>query len=459
MSARYAPLPTHRSDPDSDGELEAAFDDSDDEDNLSSSESHPLNPSRHHPQSTTPRIAIPGAYDFERVDYDVPPPGSPTRAMVNDFGNSNGLIPSFNTDVDIARSNRLRESWFRRTAVAVLPSHYVERFGLSHHQPGLVGGGSSNDGVFANMMAKPERPLRVPQGDDSIYLAPEEVQKDAPPSYSAAQADAVPPYWETTIHLSSSDNPSAGEMIIDGMTTGSLFSFLWNMLVSVSFQFIGFLLTFLLHTTHSAKLGSRAGLGVTLIQYGFALRNRTDYVGDGMNDSWGGWRGGDSSNPTPSFETAAEADEYFSNHNNTMGGLPDDLKDGISMSDSTTEWASFLMMTVGWFLLLTSVLSFWRVKRWERSILNSSIREPDSAQAEGRNAAIVARLEGAFGLHGISNGSLLRQGFSFSREEPPLEPTPGLDNQVRLAEAHAESARLQDDLRSAGLLFGSDVEL
>jgi len=199
-------------------------------------------------------------------------------------------------------------------------------------------------------------------------------------------------------------------------------------------------------------LGSRAGLGVTLIQYGFALRNRTDYVGDGMNESWGGWRGGDSPNPAPSFETAAEADEYYSNHNNTLGSLPDDLKNGISMSDSTTEWASFLMMTVGWFLLLTSVLSFWRVKRWERSILNSSIREPDSAQAEGRNAAIVARLEDAFGLHGISNGSLLRQGFSFSREEPPLEPTPGLDNQMRLAEAHAQSARLQDDLRSAGLL-------
>lgn len=30
----------------------------------------------------------------------------------------------------------------------------------------------------------------------------------------------------------------------------------------------GFLLTFILHTTHAAKNGSRAGLGITLIQLG-----------------------------------------------------------------------------------------------------------------------------------------------------------------------------------------------
>jgi hypothetical protein len=30
----------------------------------------------------------------------------------------------------------------------------------------------------------------------------------------------------------------------------------------------GFLLTYVLHTTHAAKNGSRAGLGITLIQLG-----------------------------------------------------------------------------------------------------------------------------------------------------------------------------------------------
>jgi hypothetical protein len=168
MSARYAPIPSHRPELDSDNELEAAFDDSDDEDDSNVSETHPLN-RRNALESSPPPVPIPGAYDFERIDYDVPPPGSPTRAMANDFGNSNGLIPSFNTDVDNPQSNSSRNGFLRRTAATILPSYYVDRFGLSqqsqHYRPARpVGGGSSNDGVFANMMAKPERFIRIQQG-------------------------------------------------------------------------------------------------------------------------------------------------------------------------------------------------------------------------------------------------------------------------------------------------------
>jgi hypothetical protein len=127
----------------SDDELDAAFDGSDDEldyddDNAPVSESQPLNPSRSGrtspplpTQNHPPPIAIPGAYDFERVDYDVPPPGSPTRAMANDYGNTNGHVPSFDTDVDFTGARRGgARSWFSRTAANVLPSHYVHRLGL-----------------------------------------------------------------------------------------------------------------------------------------------------------------------------------------------------------------------------------------------------------------------------------------------------------------------------------------
>lgn len=210
-------------------------------------------------------------------------------------------------------------------------------------------------------------PSFVPSdGDDSIYLAPEETQKEAPPSYAAAQADAVPPYWETTtIHLPSGVSASSipGEMIIEGLPTGTLFSFLWNMLVSISFQFVGFLLTFLLHTTHAAKFGSRAGLGVTLIQYGFALRTRMEDVSDGTgygstngsnSPGYPGWRHTDPNNPD--FETAAEADKYHNTHhssrhnhyqmNNGTGISPDDTYVN-PFADSTSEWVSFFLMTVG----------------------------------------------------------------------------------------------------------------
>lgn len=80
--------------------------------------------------------------------------------------------------------------------------------------------------------------MTVQDGDD-IRVVPEDARAEAPPSYQSAQADAVPPYWETTVHAPFSPD-SAGEMIIDNLPTGSLFSFLWNMLVSISFQFVGF---------------------------------------------------------------------------------------------------------------------------------------------------------------------------------------------------------------------------
>ena len=191
------------------------------------------------------------------------------------------------------------------------------------------------------------------EGDDT-YIVPEDSRAEAPPSYSSAQADAVPPYWETTVHAPFSP-ASLGEMIIDTLPTGSLFSFLWNMLVSISFQFVGFLLTYLLHTTHAARMGSRAGLGVTLIQYGFALRGKVDgVVGAEGQDSWSiSWKVGDGLPPAshPTFDTASEAEDFYKGSGN--GTTPFmDSEPGLVMSDATTEWLSFFLMTVGEYSLL-----------------------------------------------------------------------------------------------------------
>jgi hypothetical protein len=150
-------------------------------------------------------------------------------------------------------------------------------------------------------------------------------------------------------------------MIIDHLPTGSLFSFLWNLLISISFQFVGFLLTYLLHTTHAARFGSRAGLGVTLIQYGFALRTRSEEVtnGNGWWDAGGGPYGngnGEQGNvPTkPIFSTKEEAEEYYRNLNITMiDGIPSGTIPGATMDDmsfsneATTDWLSFFLMTIG----------------------------------------------------------------------------------------------------------------
>ena len=176
-----------------------------------------------------------------------------------------------------------------------------------------------------------------------MYLVHEDAREDAPPSYASAQADAVPPYWETTIHAPFAPN-SIGEMVIDSLPTGSLFSFCWNLLVSISFQFVGFLLTYLLHTSHAARFGSRAGLGITLIQYGFALRNRIN-TSDGTVDKksdWNKW-----STDTSSDFNGRQNDHYASNITQSSIGNMTEEQAHVFFQSATTEWLSFLLMTVG----------------------------------------------------------------------------------------------------------------
>lgn len=265
-------------------------------------------------------------------------------------------------------------------------------------------------------------------GDE--FTSAEDSRSEAPPSYASAQADAVPPYWETTVHAPFAPD-SLGEMIIDNLPTGSLFSFLWNMLVSISFQFVGFLLTYLLHTTHAARLGSRAGLGVTLIQYGLALRGRVENGFSG-EDAWAGWDG--TAAPSPSGEY------NYPPGGGTMGSgnatdvpvptLTEEEQAAALMANATTEWLSFFLMTVGmsihslnfdcedselchigWFILLTSLLGFLRVKRWERGILNSQQNTSTTpAEPTTFRFPLFPQVERNFGFSGFERMDLLRRG-------------------------------------------------
>lgn len=72
-------------------------------------------------------------------------------------------------------------------------------------------------------------------------------------------------------------------------------------------------------------------------------------------------------------------------------------------------------MFVGWFVLLTSVLGFYRVKRWERSILASQQRSPPGTAAPTTAApsAPSSSAEDAFAIRGMSRIELLRSGFGF----------------------------------------------
>lgn len=117
------------------------------------------------------------------------------------------------------------------------------------------------------------------------------------------------------------------------MPSGSLFVFGANLFTSFFFQFVGFLLTYLLHTSHAAKFGSRAGLGLTLIQYGFYSRSGSRGNGSGEENEGFGWPlpEPESSDP-PLLSTSPDADA---------------ASEATVIGVTSREWLAFLLMTLG----------------------------------------------------------------------------------------------------------------
>jgi hypothetical protein len=221
----------------------------------------------------------------------------------------------------------------------------------------VVGGAAQvNDGVFANLSAKPR---------------PGEDLEEKPPTYEQAAADATPPYWETTVLSPYSMTGNPDDIFVDGLLVGSLFSFIWNALISLSFQLIGFLLTYLLHTTHAAKHGSRAGLGITLLQYGFQMRYASSI---GSSDPSGAPSG-----PTDGIPDDPNAHDFDPSQVGGPGGPAG------SGGMTTSDWLSYILMIVGWFILIRAVSDFMRARRQEQLIRSS----PD----RGLGVAVVAEGE------------------------------------------------------------------
>jgi hypothetical protein len=153
---------------------------------------------------------------------------------------------------------------------------------------------------------------------------------------------------------------SSDEVYVDGLPVGSVFSFVWNAMISMSFQLVGFLLTYLLHTTHAAKNGSRAGLGLTLVQYGFYMKGGGD--GSGSDGD-----GSDQYVPPPdpnshSFDPNSVGESDSSGGNGAISGI------------TTSEWISYILMIVGWFILIRAVSDFLRARRHEQLVLQSPDR-------------------------------------------------------------------------------------
>ena len=153
-------------------------------------------------------------------------------------------------------------------------------------------------------------------------------------------------------------------MILEGLPIGNLFGLAWNLLVSTSFQFVGFLLTYLLHTTHAAKCGSRAGLGITLVQYGYYLQSAAGkaaaHAGSGKED-----------------KPASDADQL--------------AEDGKTPVSNDSDMLSYILIALGSMIVVSSLFSYWAVYRWGYQLVSTARREQAAREeAEAAEAAAVA---------------------------------------------------------------------
>ncbi|ODQ64224.1 hypothetical protein NADFUDRAFT_83782 [Nadsonia fulvescens var. elongata DSM 6958] len=205
-----------------------------------------------------------------------------------------------------------------------------------------------NDGVFSNITAS----------TDFI-----EKNDDTPPTYDEAAADATPPYWETTIMTSSG---FGDEVFVDGLPVGTPLNFLWNLAISVAFQVVGFLLTYLLHTSHAAKQGSRAGLGFTILQFGYFM-----LLGQSS--------GKENTEVVEEFEPSDPNDFNISSATAHIGGtttIPSSSLEAVDSAYNKDNIIAYGLMLFGALMIVFALLDYYRAIRMERIIR----QEPERPQ-------------------------------------------------------------------------------
>jgi hypothetical protein len=112
----------------------------------------------------------------------------------------------------------------------------------------------------------------------------------------------------------------------------------------------------------------------------------------------------------------------------------------------TSDWL------IGWFLFLSSMLGFWRVKRWERGILRAQPHQDRAVHQEAaeQDLPISFTFPGLFFREGLGLNTARRH----DEEEGGGERfvVQEIDRQRQIAEVRLNDARLQRNLRAAGLI-------
>ncbi|KAI8320832.1 hypothetical protein GQ54DRAFT_200747 [Martensiomyces pterosporus] len=198
---------------------------------------------------------------------------------------------------------------------------------------------NTTDGVFANMSAKPDLYLGY---DDKVPNEPLPTYQDI----YGPQSNAAPAYFEPAV-ISIGDEE---ELLVEGLPVGSVGVFMVNLIVSTAFQIVGYMLTFLLHSSHAAKNGSLAGLGITFFNFGFYIRTHLgqnifeDVPGGSPNQGRGSGRDQSGSGDDAPYDMDTPLDNaYF----------------------------AYLLMIIGAAIFLKAVFDYVRVRRLQ-TIIESS---------------------------------------------------------------------------------------
>lgn len=218
--------------------------------------------------------------------------------------------------------------------------------------------GQGTDGVFRNLMAKPDLESSLQQ------------QETNPPSYEEAAADAAPEYWDLNVISPMYED----EVFVEGLPVGNIANFVWNGLVSVAFQFVGFILCYLLHTSHAAKEGLKVGLGITLVMYGWDIvpanfghldKIPKKYLIDDANL----FDGIDKSTKISSKRVDMYGDH---DHSSKIGSGVDGNK--------SAPYVAYGLIAFGLFIIIKGFVDFYRVKSTEKRILAPLLRNNNAEE-------------------------------------------------------------------------------
>ncbi|CCE64185.1 hypothetical protein TPHA_0G03450 [Tetrapisispora phaffii CBS 4417] len=243
--------------------------------------------------------------------------------------------------------------------------------------------GANYDGVFSNMAVKPTDLYDQDLIAKGILPEYENVVDDMAPLYEDDERNFLMDDYENNgIQDDYEQALPNGEILIYNLPTGTLVNFLWNLIISTSFQFIGFLITYFLHNSHAGKNGSRFGLGLTFIGYSYSMLPKRE-LSKSVGSSTAGSRNGEElmriivENPNEIDDLLIKMDPATSKFDHFSSDLVINTTPtfNITTASSTVSLKtiydipllSIVIGALGLFILLKSVHDYAKVKKMERN--------------------------------------------------------------------------------------------